>query len=89
MIEGILIAVGITLPIALLMYDMIISKKRLDILETEVNTLRTLMRELNANKDTEKPSKVEEVNAQPSKGDLAYDMLRANAKRVGLSHCFK
>jgi hypothetical protein len=79
MLNGILIAVGITLPIALLMYDMIISKKRLDILETEVTTLRTLMRELNVNKDTEKFSK----------GDEAYNILRTNAKRIGLSHCFK
>jgi hypothetical protein len=79
MIEGILIAVGITLPIAFLMYDMIISKKRLDILETEVNTLRTTVRSLTVNKD----------NNTSNKGDLAYDMLRTNAKRIGLSHCFK
>ena len=79
MIEGILIAVGITLPIALLMYDMIISKKRLDILETEVTNLRKAMINKGAKKEDEKPSK----------GDEAYNILRTNAKRIGLSHCFK
>jgi hypothetical protein len=79
MIEALLFATGVVLPIALLMYDMIVTKKRLDMLETEVTNLRVAMINNGAKKEDEKPSK----------GDEAYNILRTNAKRIGLSHCFK
>lgn len=80
MIEGILFAVGITLPIALLMYDMIITKKRLDYIEAELRQTKTKVNGVFT--EMHEPTK-------PNKGDEAYNILRANAKRIGLSHCFK
>jgi hypothetical protein len=80
MIEGILISLGVTLPIAILMYDMIIVKKRTDNLEKELRDVKSRVHKVFM--DVHEPK-------TPSKGDEAYNILRTNAKRIGLSHCFK
>lgn len=80
MIEGLLMAAGIVFPIAILMYDMIICKKRIEALDKELKAVKSKVHTVFM--EVHEPAK-------PSKGDEAYNILRTNAKRIGLSHCFK
>lgn len=80
MIEGILFVAALVLPTVMLMYDMIVTKKRLNYIETELRHTKSKVHTMFM--DMHEPTK-------PSKGDEAYNILRTNAKRIGLSHCFK